>query len=57
MKEYDLNVTATQIITVEAETAAEAIEKGFYESFGHGQDSFATTEYEVVSIKALEKYT
>ena len=50
MKEYDLNVSASQIITVKAETEEEAFDKAFHESFGRNKDCFATYGYEVVGV-------
>lgn len=51
MKEYDLNVTATETISVEAETEDEAIEKAFYAAFGRSWTSFVDTKYEVIDVK------
>ena len=53
MNTYDLNVTATQIIRVEAETEGEAIDKAFYEAFKNTQRHFASTEYEIVSVEDI----
>ncbi len=51
MKEYDLNVTATERVSVEAETEDEASEKAFYAAFGRSWTSFVDTEYEVIAVK------
>lgn len=48
MKEYDLNVTASQIIKVRADSQEDAIEEAFHEAFGHGEAHFATTDWEIV---------
>jgi len=48
MPKYDLNVCAWQIIRVEAANEEEAVEKAFYEAFGHHREYFATTEYEII---------
>ena len=54
MKEFDLNVTASQIIRIKAETEEEAVQEAFHESFGHGREAFATTEYDLVSTSEIE---
>jgi len=55
MKHYDFNVTASQIIRVDAETEKEAVEIAFYEAFGGSQRAFASTEYELVNVKEEEE--
>lgn len=54
-KEYDLNITATQIITIRARSEDAAVEKAFYDAFGHGRGRFAITDYEVVGTKEIKK--
>jgi len=54
VKEYNLNITAMQIIKIEAESLDEAVENAFYKSFDGSVSSFANYEYEVVGVKEVK---
>lgn len=54
MKEYDMNITAMQMIRVKAESEEEAVDKAFYDTFGKDKDSFLSWEHEVVYVDEVE---